>query len=227
MSGYERAVFISYAPGGKAEEIVNQVQTTLQARGLSIVLDQRALGYKGSINKFIERMGRGDCVVLIISDRYLRSADCMHALIEIAENKQFTNRIFPIVLEDAEIYDPIKQIKYIKHWEAAIEELENAVKEVKAANLHGIRETIDLYDDIRDKISGLTSTLKDMNSLTIDMHKAADFGELYDAISERMGGNLPTSAKKTRIEEMSLDDWGKSKVNTSGVWDWLKSQFKG
>ena len=170
-------------------------------------------------------MGRGDCVVLVISDQYLRSADCMHALIEIAENKQFTNRIFPIVLEDAEIYDPIKQLEYIKHWETAIEKLEKAVKEVKAANLQGIRETIDLYDAIRDKISGLTSTLKDMNSLTVDMHKALDFRELYDAISERMGGNLPTSAQKTKVEEMSLDDWNKTKVNTSGLKDWFRSKF--
>ena len=64
-----------------------------------------------------------------------------------------------------------------------------------------------------------------MNSLTVDMHKALDFRELYDAISERMGGNLPTSAQKTKVEEMSLDDWNKTKVNTSGLKDWFRSKF--
>jgi hypothetical protein len=43
-----------------------------------------------------------------------------------------------------------------------------------------------LYDRIRDKVSGLTSTLKDMNTLTPEMHQKADFSHLYDATEKRM-----------------------------------------
>ena len=45
---------------------------------------------------------------------------------------------------------------------------------------------MDLYDRIRDRISGLTSTLKDMNTLTPDMHRNSDFSELYAAIENQM-----------------------------------------
>ena len=45
---------------------------------------------------------------------------------------------------------------------------------------------MDLYDRIRDKISGLTSILKDMNTLTPDMHRDADFSAIYEGIEKRM-----------------------------------------
>ena len=183
---YEQSVFVSYAWGGESEEIVNQIDQALQQRGLKIIRDKRDLGYKGSINAFMERIGQGNCVIVVISDKYLRSPNCMFELVEIADGKQFHNRIFPIVLSNAEIYDPVKRLEYVKHWELKRGELAQAMKEVDPANLQGIREDIDLYDRIRDKVSGLTSFLKNMNTLTPDMHRDSDFSEIYAGIERRM-----------------------------------------
>jgi hypothetical protein len=186
MSDYEQSVFISYAWGGEREEIVNHIDQALQQRGIKVIRDKRDLGYKGSINEFMERIGRGNCVILVISDKYLRSPNCMFELVEIAENKQFHDRIFPVVLADADIYDPVKRIAYIKHWEVKRAELAEAIKTLDPANLQGIREEMDTYDRIRDKVSGLTSILKDMNTLTPDMHRDSNFSHLYDALEKRL-----------------------------------------
>ena len=186
MQNYEQAVFISYAWGGEREEIVNKLDEALQSRGIKITRDKRDLDYKGSIKEFMERIGQGNCVIVIVSDKYLRSPNCMFELVEIAENKQFHDRIFPIVLADADIYDPIKRIGYVKYWEDKRSELADAMKTLDPANLQGIRDDMDMYDRIRDKISGLTSTLKDMNTLTPEMHRDANFIHLFDAIEKRM-----------------------------------------
>jgi len=186
MEEHEQAVFISYAWGGESEETVNQIEQALQQRGLKIIRDKRDLGYKGSISAFMERISLGNCVIVVISDKYLRSPNCMFELVEIAEGKQFHDRIFPIVLSNAEIYDPIRRLEYVKHWELKRGELAQAMKEVDPANLQGIREDMDLYDRIRDKISGLTSILKDMNTLTPDFHRNSDFSEIYAGIERRM-----------------------------------------
>ena len=186
MEEYEQAVFISYAWGGESEEIVNQMDQVLQQRGHTIIRDKRDLGYKGSISAFMERIGQGNCVIVVISDKYLRSPNCMFELVEIAEGKQFHDRIFPIVLSNAEIYDPVKRLEYVKHWEVKLAELDKAMREVGQANLQGIREDIDQYSRIRDKVSGLTSILKDMNTLTPDMHRDSDFSEIYAGIERRM-----------------------------------------
>ncbi len=186
MENYEQAVFISYAWGDEREEIVNQIDRALQKRGVRIIRDKRELEYKGSISEFMERIGRGDCVIVVVSDKYLRSPNCMFELIEIAENRQFHDRIFPVVLADANIYDPVKRIEYVKHWETKRAELAGAMKTLDPANLQGIRDDMDLYDRIRDKISGLTSILKDMNTLTPEMHQDSNFEALYNAIEKRL-----------------------------------------
>ena len=114
------------------------------------------------------------------------NSNCMFELVEIAEGKQFHDRVFPIVLSDANIYDPVKRLDYVKHWESKLAELDKAMKEVGQANLQGIREDIDQYSRIRDKVSGLTSILKDMNTLTPEMHRDSDFSEIYTGIESRM-----------------------------------------
>jgi hypothetical protein len=197
MSDYEQAVFISYAWGGEREEIVNQIDKALQERGIKIIRDKHDLGYKGSISEFMERIGRGNCVIVVISDKYLRSPNCMFGLVEIAEGKQFHDRIFPIVLADANIYDPLKRIEYVRYWEVKRAELADAMRTLDPANLQGIRDDMDLYDRIRDKVSGLTSILKDMNTLTPDMHRDADFNEVYDGIMIRMQNTAGESKDTT------------------------------
>lgn len=206
MSEYEQAVFISYAWGGEREEVVNQVDQALQKRGLRIIRDKRELGYKGSINAFMERIGLGDCVILVISDKYLRSPNCMYELVEIAENKDFQDRVFPIVLQDADIYNPVRRIHYIKHWEEKRAELAEAIKTLDPANLQGIREEMDLYDRIRDNVSGLTSILKDMNTLTPDMHNESGFEELYTAIEKRLREGPAKPAVTSGKESTSVKD---------------------
>jgi hypothetical protein len=191
MSDYERAVFLSYARGGEHEEIVDEIDRALQARGIKILRDKRDVGYKDSIRQFMERIGQGNCVIVVISDKYLRSPNCMFELVEIAEGKQFHDRIFPIVLNDANIYDPVRRLDYVKYWEMKRGELAQAMREVDPANLQGIREDIDQYDRIRDKISGLTSILKDMNTLTPDLHRDSDFSHIYDAIEKRLNESEP------------------------------------
>ncbi|MEH2290202.1 COR domain-containing protein, partial [Nostoc sp.] len=179
-------IFISYAWGGESEQFVNQLDETLQAKGIKIIRDKRDLGYKGLIKAFMERIGRGKCAIAVISDKYLKSPNCMFELVQIARNGEFYNRIFPIVLADAQIYKPVARLKYIKHWEDEIKELDEAMREVGAANLQGFREEIDQYTEIRHTIAELTNLLKDMNTLTPDIHSESDFEELLNAIAQRL-----------------------------------------
>ncbi|HEY9672301.1 MAG TPA: COR domain-containing protein [Waterburya sp.] len=183
---FEKEIFISYAWGGESEEFVNNLDRTLQAKGIKIIRDKRDLGYKGLIKAFMERIGRGKSVIAVISDKYLKSPNCMFELVQVAKNGEFHNRIFPIVLADAQIYKPVARLKYIKHWEDEIKELDEAMKDVGAANLQGFREEIDQYTEIRNTIAELTNILKDMNTLTPDIHSEFEFEALIDAIEKRL-----------------------------------------
>ncbi|MFS0514113.1 COR domain-containing protein, partial [Nostoc sp. UIC 10607] len=179
-------IFISYAWGGKSEKFVNKLDETFQAKGIKIIRDKRDLGYKELIQAFMERIGRGKCVIAVISDKYLKSPNCMFELLQIAKNGEFSDHIFPIVLADTQIYDPIARLKYINHWEKQIQELDEAMKGVSGANLQGIREKIDQYTEIRNSIAELTKRLADMNALTPKIHSKSDFDKLLNAIAHRL-----------------------------------------
>jgi hypothetical protein len=187
-----RQVYISYAWGGESERIVNELDTDMQNKGIKVVRDKRDLGFKGMIRDFMQQIGHGHAVIIVISDKYLKSPNCMFELVEIAKNKDFYDRVFPIVLSDADIYNPVNRIKYIKHWEEKLKELDDAMRSVSSANLQGMRDEIDSYDEIRDNISNLTFLLKDMNTLTPEMHENSNFAGLISALERRLTESVAT-----------------------------------
>ncbi len=100
-------IFLSYAWGGESEQIINELDNAFRERGIVLIRDKRDLGFKGMITDFMKRIGKGSAVVTVISDKYLKSPYCMFELLEIYRNQNFGERIYPIVLEDAKIFDPI------------------------------------------------------------------------------------------------------------------------
>lgn len=183
---YEQAVFISYAWEGESEQIVDQIDRSFKENGLTIIRDKRDLPYKGPIKDFMERLGRGNCVIVVLNDKYLRSPNCMFELVEISENKQFADRIFPIVLANADIYKPARQAEYIKYWEDEIKELKEKIKNLDPTHLEDLYAQLNLYDRIRGSFSQLTATLSNMNALTPDKHLDMNFEILYGAVVKRI-----------------------------------------
>ena len=178
-------IYISYAWEPESEKFVNELEKTFKNKGKKIIRDKNALTYKDNIKSFMEDLGKGSNIVIIVSNKYLKSQNCMRELIEILKNGNFYDRIFPIVLEDADIYDPCKRIDYLQYWETKEKELDNKIKCVKASSSKGFRDEIDLYKEIKDMISELTEYFKNMNTLTPEMHQCSGFNELLTKIEKQ------------------------------------------
>jgi len=179
-------VFISYAWGGESEEIVNELDKAFQARGVTIVRDKRDVGFKGNIKSFMQDLGEGKAVVLVISEKYLKSPNCCFELVQIAKHGDFADRIFPIIFADAKIYDPADRLRFVEHWEKKKDELDEVMKRVSAANMEGFREDIDLYAEIRALLPKLIDVLKNMNTLTPELHQQSGFSEIFNAVMAKL-----------------------------------------
>jgi len=204
-------VFISYAWGGNSEDFVNKLDKALQSKGVTIIRDKRDLGFKGRIKAFMERIGRGKAVIVVVSEKYLKSENCMFELVQFSKNDRFYDRIFPIVLDSANIYKSTKRIKYIQYWESQIVELEQALKTIGAANLQGFREDIDLYTEIRATIANLMNVLRDMNTLSQELHADSDFNDLFQAIKPK----LTTTIDELVKAPSTLENGGSSNESIS------------
>ena len=182
-----REVFVSYAWGGESEALVERLEHAFARRGIAVVRDKQALGYKADIRAFMERLGRGRCVIAVIGDKYLRSPHCMFELMQVAAQGGFQDRVFPVLLDDAQIHRALDRLRYVQYWEAQIRELDEALKTVSAADLKGFREEIDHYAAIRRTIAELTSILGNMNTLSPQLHSESDFAALVDSVNARLG----------------------------------------
>ncbi|MEH2117199.1 COR domain-containing protein [Nostoc sp.] len=183
----QKQVFISYTWRDKENKtLVEKIEQAFEAKGIKILRDSNEIGYKERFKEYMQRLSRGICIILVISDQYLKSENCMYELVEIAKNGEFYKRIFPIILADANIFKATERLKYIKYWEDEIKELDKEMKGVSAANLQGFRDDIDQYTEIRNTIAQLTNLLKDMNTLTPDIHSESDFESLLNAIAHRL-----------------------------------------
>jgi len=177
-------IYISYAWGGDREKIVDKLEEELKEKGVSIIRDKKALGYKGSIVEFMKDIGKGNKIIVVISKKYLESENCMFELTQIYENKDFAKRIFPIVLEDANIYSPLGRVKYIKYWDGKIAELDEALKSVGTGlNMSELQQELNNYGDIRASFDKMAFVLKDMNALTPEIHQNQDFQSLYEQLT--------------------------------------------
>ncbi|MBD2622486.1 HEAT repeat domain-containing protein [Microcystis flos-aquae FACHB-1344] len=179
-------VYISYNWQEDSNEMANQLVQAFAAKGIEIIRDKTHTSYKDSIKNFMRQIGQGKCVVVVISDRYLKSENCMFELVEIARNGDFYKRIFPIILPDARIYKDFERIDYLKYWEDEKAKLQAKYKQIDLAKTNSILETVNLYDEIRGNIDNLTNILKDMNTLNIDLHRQSEFAAMIKAVETKL-----------------------------------------
>ena len=110
----------------------------------------------------------------------------MFELLEMFKHNEFSDRIFPIVLPETRIYDSIDRIEYIKYWEEKRDKLNEAMRSVDSANLHGIREEIDLYTEIRAIFPELINIIQDMNTSTTKIYTESEFAPMIQAVERKL-----------------------------------------
>jgi HEAT repeat protein len=196
-------VYISYNWQEDSNEMANQLVQAFAAKRIEIIRDKTHTIYKDSIKNFMRQIGQGKCVVAVISDRYLKSENCMFELVEIARNGDFYQRIFPIILPDARIHKDFERIDYLKYWEDEKAKLQAKYKQIDLAKTNSILATLNLYDEIRGNIDNLTNILKDMNTLNIDLHRQSEFAAMIETVETKLAEDGQTSSNQSPVKSES------------------------
>jgi internalin A len=124
-------VYLSYAWGGKARPELKQfaveLESSLQA-DFDVRRDERATRSGDRISEFMREIGRGARVLVLLSDPYLRSPNCMRELLHLyhrhLENAHdLRKHVLPLIL-DADLTSTAKQrLGYVKFWKQRLIEL--------------------------------------------------------------------------------------------------------
>jgi hypothetical protein len=146
----------------------------------------------------MRQIGRGMYVILIISNKYLRSENCMFELLQIFKNPDFDERIFPVVLDEVKIAKASDRLDLVRYWEKEASDLESKIRTMKElSHLKGVTEDLDLYAEIRSTIDKLTNILKDINTLSAEEHINSNFRELHKKLQAKINTDQTDTSHTT------------------------------
>jgi internalin A len=132
--------YVSYAwnddtPGSpEREAFVDQLCAAAEKKGIEIIRDKTAMRYGDRISKFMSRIAGGDRIFIVLSDKYLKSAYCMHELFDVWRNCKedpdaFIAKTRVFELPCAKISTPLDRAQYAIYWRKKFGEMETIVKE--------------------------------------------------------------------------------------------------
>jgi tetratricopeptide (TPR) repeat protein len=215
-----QTIFISYSWSDSI--IANQIDKVFQPTGLEIKRDIREIGYKGSIKDYMQQVRSTDFVFLIISDSFLKSANAMYEVLELLKDKNFKDKILPVIVDGTKIYKPDDRFEYIKFWTDKHIELETKLKAVNITDAIELYQDLKHYEKIRTTIGEFLGHLADTNSPTFLELLEGNFQKIFDyigvndslLINEILSiGNFPTDEEKDiKIDMLEERYPGNSKI---------------
>lgn len=192
------SVFLSYCQKDKGiADIIDTKLPQIEKR-IEITRDIRAVGYGESFSEFMQTISDKDFVISIVSDRYLKSRNCMYEVCELMRNRKFREKLLFLVVDDedekycypndrpqngekigAHIYDPIKQVDYLKYWKEKEAEMDSIIREIDDPVISQNQNIeLEIIRKIEDNIKDFMKDLSDRKGIGFEEMLASNFKDI-------------------------------------------------
>lgn len=202
----EKRIFISYSWVNK--DIADLIDEDFLRLGYTLTRDERDLKYKDSIKEFMQQVGKHDFVIMIISDSYLKSENCMYEVMEVMRDREYKKKILMIVLRDedkkfykdyeklmveseefrtlkvgAEIYSISGRISYTEYWEKREIETTEEISRIQT-DINKIQPLNELkrIKNISYNVGDFLEELKDWKAVSLQTLKETNYAEIVNCI---------------------------------------------
>ncbi len=176
-----RKIFLSYCHSNQVEADV--IASAFENYDVDLLIDRRDIGYAKSIKEFMHRIGKSDFVIVIISDQYLKSPNCMYEVEELINSHEFEERILPVLLPNADIFTGESQQVYYDFWKSKYQEAIKLLSEHE--NSHTFHNKLK-YKKIHENIGEFFIKIQDINTFTYDNLLKKKFRPLFDKAQIRI-----------------------------------------
>lgn len=125
--------------------------------------DKIDIGPWKSIKEYMQSINQMDYVILLISDAYLRSPNCMYEVLEVMRDRKYKERIFPVIIYPG-IYKPQVKAQYVLHWQKQFRELDDTLSNVNRTNLGRLGDNLRQYQEIASHVADFLDYVSDLNN---------------------------------------------------------------
>ena len=174
------------------ESIVEQFCQACEKRGYRVQRDKTSVSYRDSIDQFMRAIGAGKYVLAVVSDKYLRSEYCMFEALRMMAHERFEERVFPVVLPDADIFSAEKALEYSVFWQkkaSAFSKLLDEAGRHSAVAEFLLKERT--YKDIHENIAGFITRIAQLNVLSADVYLENGFNHIFEALEKQRAKDNP------------------------------------
>lgn len=165
-------MFVSYCQIDSV--YADNIDLYFKNKGIKIHRDIRDISNWKSIREYMEKIRDKDYAVLVISDNYLKSFNCMYEVLEVMKEKDYENKIFPVVVETS-IYSSAGRIPYIRYWQDKYKELQEEIAQIDIVNAGNIIDDLKKTQNIVLSMDEFLAKVADMNNPNVyDVNKAIE-----------------------------------------------------
>jgi TIR domain. len=202
----EKRIFISYSWTNK--DIADIIDEDFSKLGYPLTRDERDIRYKDSIKEFMQQIGKHDFVIMLISDSYLKSENCMYEVMEVIRDREYKKKILMIVLADedkkfyknyeklmaeepafnalkvgAEIYSSSGRIGYTEYWETCENEMIEQIARIQndINKIQPLKEQKRI-NNISNNISDFLDGLRDWKAVSLQSLKETNYAEIINCL---------------------------------------------
>ena len=195
----ETKLFLSYCQ--KDSCIADLIDEKLgpQLKYTKITRDIRDTNYKDSFNEFMNSIDQHDFVLTLVSDKYLKSRNCMYEVVQTLKSNKYKDKLHFIIISDqdkkyysesddigAKIYDVLGQAEYIKYWKTQYEDISENITQVNDPSLTvKLSEELNIIKKIQIDIQEFMAYLKDAKGITFSEMMDSSFKDIVECINKR------------------------------------------
>lgn len=174
-------IFLSYSWNN--DNIANRLDELFSLENIMLIRDKREIKFKQSIKEFMNRVRESDYCLMLISDEYLKSTNCMYEVLEFIKDENYKERILPLIHKDCGIFRIDGRVKYTQYWENEYKEINALLQSVEDLNRIEITEECKRIENIKRNVGEFLKIISDMNCITFNESiSIADFKKIYSFI---------------------------------------------
>jgi|ERR1700722_8481550 len=165
------AIFVSFAWGNDSSqearqrtEVVDRLCESLGQHGWNILRDSNVLRPADLISGFMKRIGLADHVIVVLSDKYLRSPYCMtelHFIYQrsLGEKEDFLRRIIPLRLDDVRFSNWRDRAEHAQHWKKEFSLMKKHLSDLGTADFALYKSMQEWHNRIGDMLAYVNDVL--------------------------------------------------------------------
>lgn len=198
-------VFISYSWQDVSNHIVkNDIVPALEQNKIDYVLDKNDCGYLTNIPEFEREIGQGHKIIMVVSDPYVKSVQCMYEMAYTFECGNALSRVYPVYIALFDRNDDQYYEEIVKYWREKAEALDQKIAQMGEPENELLTKELSYIKLIQEHLAEFWDMIRSANTLSLTDLATNNFEKLI----KRMGLYNPTPV----VEKYNIETTGTAPV---------------